>query len=143
MGKSDQLDDELTKSAVKEAWLNTISFDMPPDEVPEEDQTLEVSLSEFEEIVARCVLSKSKVRKAREQGARGAVTAESGVGGAEGSWRRTVARRRRSTAAHASALNASAEGIRRAKADTRVGEAVGEAGPREDSAERETVVDRA
>jgi len=64
LGKSDQLDEAeplLTRAAVKDIWLLTLSFDVSPDLVSEEDQTLEVALSEFEEILARCVLQKNKV----------------------------------------------------------------------------------
>uniref|UniRef100_A0A7S0Z2A6 Uncharacterized protein n=1 Tax=Hemiselmis tepida TaxID=464990 RepID=A0A7S0Z2A6_9CRYP len=58
---SEQADDELTPAAVKEIWLATLSFDVRPDLIGEDDTTLEVSLSEFEEVITRCVLQKSKV----------------------------------------------------------------------------------
>lgn len=58
---SEQIDEELTPAAVKEIWLATISFDARPDLISENDTTLEVALSEFEEIITRCVLQKSKV----------------------------------------------------------------------------------
>jgi len=58
---SDQIDEELTPAAVKEIWLATLSFDVLPDTVTENDNTFEVSLSELEEIITRCVLQKSKV----------------------------------------------------------------------------------
>jgi len=61
LGHSDQLDEELTPAAVKELWLLTLSFDVSPDLIQEDDNQLEISLSEFEEIITRCVLQKNKV----------------------------------------------------------------------------------
>ena len=52
--------------AVKEIWLATLSFDISPDLVTEDDKNLEVTLSEFEEIITRCVLQKSKVAGDRQ-----------------------------------------------------------------------------
>ena len=46
---------------VKEIWLATLSFDIAPDLVTEDDKNLEVTLSELEEIITRCVLQRSKV----------------------------------------------------------------------------------
>ena len=56
-----QIEEELTTAAVKEIWLATLSFDIPPDSVTEDDKNLEVTLSELEEIMTRCVLQRSKV----------------------------------------------------------------------------------
>ena len=58
---SSQIEEELTTAAVKEIWLATLSFDIPPDSVTEDDKNLEVTLSELEEIMTRCVLQRSKV----------------------------------------------------------------------------------
>jgi hypothetical protein len=54
-------DDPTSIQAVKEIWLATLSFDIPPDAVTEEDKNIEITLSELEEIMTRCVLQKSKV----------------------------------------------------------------------------------
>lgn len=58
---SDQIDEELTPAAVKEIWIATLAFDVLPETITEGDTTLEVTLSELEEVVTRCVLQKSKV----------------------------------------------------------------------------------
>jgi len=58
---SSQIEEELTTARVKEIWLATLSFDIAPDLVTEDDKNLEVTLSELEEIITRCVLQKSKV----------------------------------------------------------------------------------
>mmetsp|Transcript_44615 Transcript_44615/g.140808 ORF Transcript_44615/g.140808 Transcript_44615/m.140808 type:complete len:450 (-) Transcript_44615:779-2128(-) len=60
---ADQLDEELTPQSVKEIWLATISYEVPPDLISEDDKKMEIALCEFEEIIVRSVLHKSKVNE--------------------------------------------------------------------------------
>lgn len=61
MPKTDCDYQQFDSQRVKEIWLATLSFDIAPDLVTEDDKNLEVTLSELEEIITRCVLQRSKV----------------------------------------------------------------------------------
>lgn len=62
LGKSEQLTAELDSAAVVEAWRQTLTFILPPDEIDETDTTIEVTLSQLTQIFLRCSIIKSNIK---------------------------------------------------------------------------------
>lgn len=62
LGKSEQLTAELDTSAVVEAWRQSLTYILPPDEIDETDTSIEVTLSQLTQIFLRCAIVKSSIK---------------------------------------------------------------------------------